>query len=153
MKNDFVGFVERQLLLDPKPIVWCGDYADEEPNTNENLYSMCETLRVAKLTHDEDVKDKYSHNFKFQLPKRFKYLVNYDKKEFVYKSKLLSNDGWQIHPLPLLTCNSNGRGGGDFHGEDKNKLIGRWVKDTIGVVSKVSEIPKDFKEVIFDLSE
>ena len=153
MKNDYVGFVEGMLLLEPRPIVWGGDYADEEPSTNQNLYSMCDT--APKITHDADIpndKSKYDFDFKTVLPKRFKYLVNHDKKEFVNKKKTpLDSDGWQIHPLPLLTCEGNGMGGGDFRGE--GEVIGSWSRDVIGVTSKKSDIPKDFKEVIFDLSE
>jgi len=180
--NNFVGFVERQLLVEPRKLVWAGDYADEEPFeslTKEeiaqcvedgyeldsikkeglNLYSL--TYGVAQLTHGQQVEDKYKHDFKTALPKRYKYLVNYDKGEFVDKSKVPvtevtewegKKNEWRIHPLPLLTCEGNGRGGGDFRGDGKN-LLGRWSRDTIGVTSKKSDIPKDFKEINFDLKE
>jgi hypothetical protein len=154
MKNDYVGFVEGILLIEPKPIVWAGDYADEEPNTDKNLYCMLDG--VPKMTHDADIpsdKSVYDFDFGTALPKRFKYLVNHDKKEFVDKTKTpLDSDGWQVHPLPLLTCEGNGRGGGDFRGDEKD-LVGRWSRDVIGVTSKKSDIPKDFKEVLFDLVE
>ena len=79
---------------------------------------------------------------------RDRYLINYDKKEFVNKTKVpKDSEGWQIHPLPLLTCEGNGRGGGDFRG-DEVKLIGRWSRDKIGVASKKTKVPKDFKEII-----
>lgn len=172
--NPFVSFVENQLINQAQPIVWAGDYADKEdpktltkddlkPHVDEksdywnlkvltkegiNLYHLCENVGV--LTHGETVKDKYSHNFPV-TPKRFKYLVNYDKGEFVDKTKVPDVDGWRIHPLPLLTCEGNGRGGGDFHGE--SDLIGRWSRDRIGVTSKKSDIPNTFKEIIFDLIE
>jgi hypothetical protein len=179
MLNPFVRFVENQLMIQAQKIVWAGDYADnEDPKTlskeeikphvnndseywNEkkllaegiNLYSLAEN--VSKLTHDETIpkgKSKYDYNFKKIAPLKAKYLINYDKKEFVDKSKTpKDNDGWRIHPLPLLTCEGNGRGGGDFRGE--SELIGRWSRDKIGVVTRKADIPKDFKEVIFDLTE
>ena len=166
-------------MIQAQKIVWAGDYADnEDPKTlskeeikphvnndseywNEkkllvegiNLYSLANN--VGKLTHDEDIpkdKSKYDYNFKKIAPLKAKYLINYDKKEFVDKSKTpKDNDGWRIHPLPLLTCEGNGRGGGDFRGE--SELIGRWSRDKIGVASRKADIPKDFKEVIFDLTE
>jgi hypothetical protein len=194
MGNSFVRFVEKHLMLQPQKLVWAGDYADNEnPKTltkadikphidNDNeywnekkiledgltLYTLSEN--VGKLTPDEDIpkdKDKWSYKFKKVAPLTAKYLVNFDKKEFVNKSKTpISNDGWQIHPLPLLTCEGNGRGGGDYHESDKPlvedengvltkkfKLVGRWSRNKIGVVSKKSDIPKDFKEIIFNLKE
>lgn len=180
MKNDFVRFVEKHLMVQPQKLVWAGDYADNEnPETltkeeikflaNEdseysnselikkegvNLYSLADT--VGTLTHDEVIpegKCKYDMNFKKVTPLSAKYLINFDKKEFVNKSKVpIDADGWQIHPLPLLTCEGNNRGGGDFRGDEK-ELVGRWSRDKIGVVSKKTDIPKDFKEVIFDLTE
>jgi hypothetical protein len=175
-KNPFVRFVERQLMVAPQKIVWSGDYADEEdPSTltkaeikaladetseywnskvlkekGVNLYSLSET--VGKLTHDESVKSKYDHEFKEVAPLNVKYLINHDKKQFVDKSKTPKDaDGWQIHPLPLLTCEGNGRGGGDFRGE--SDLIGMWARNRISVATKKSDIPKGFEELIFDIKE
>lgn len=180
MKNDFVRFVEAQLIIEPKKLVWAGDYADGEKdleltgaqikilgedydNVEEfihnlkgekvNIYDLTEL--VPKLTPNEDIpkgKDKYSYEFKTIAPLSYKYLINYDKKEFVNKSKVPDKDGWAIHPLPLLTCEGNNRGGGDYRGEEKD-LVGRWSRDTIGVSTKKSDIPKEFKEIIFDLTE
>ena len=70
---------------------------------------------------------------------------------YVDKNKVpkdASNWGWKLHPLPLLTCEGNGRGGGDFHGS--NELIGTWARDVISVAAKK---PKGFKELIFDVTE
>jgi hypothetical protein len=185
MKNDFVRFVEKQLIDNPKKIVWAGDYADNEnPETiteqeinfladeksdywnseklrkeGVNIYSLCET--VSKLTHNENVEDKYSHKFSERTiaPLKLKYLINYDKQEYVDKSKVPADkDGWKIHPLPLLTCEGNDRGGGDFRvDENANQgnveLIGSWARNKIGVAFKKTDIPKGFKEVKFDLVE
>lgn len=174
MKNSFVGFVEQQLINKPRKLVWAGDYAENEPReslTTEdiaglmrdgyeendltegaNLYSIASAV-APKLSHNEAVEDKYTHDFKTKPHGRFKYLVNHDKKEFVDKSKVpVDDDGWQIHPLPLLTCEGNGQGGGDFRGEE-GELVGRWSRDKIGIVSKKSDIPAGFQEVVFDLVE
>lgn len=177
IKNPMVRFVERQLMTTPNRIVWGGDYADKEnPSTltpmeikalaNEdseysnskvikeegvNLYDL--SYLVGKLTHDISKGDEREKEFKSAIaPLNAKYLVNHSKKEFVDKSKTpKDDDGWSIHPLPLLTCEGNGRGGGDYRGE--SKMVGIWARDIIGVVTKKSDIPKGFKEIIVDFIE
>lgn len=182
-KNPFVRFVERQLMITPQRVVWAGDYADNEnPKTitareiklladeeseywcakklrkdGVNLYSLSDT--IGRLTHTESVKSKYEHDYKEVAPLTAKYLVNLDKKQFINKTKAPKDgDGWKLHPLPLLTCEGNGRGGGDFHINTEKKqgnieLIGTWARDRISVVSTKAEIPKDFTELVFDLVE
>ena len=69
--------------------------------------------------------------------------VNLDKKEFLMPHKFgvglkLREQfgvyyGVQDALLMLLAC-SNGYGGGDFIGEDKNEMIGRWAGDRIAIV-------------------
>ncbi len=136
MKNDFVGAFESLILKNPESVVWCGDYADNVKGSKTNLYDRCKDssevipMKVVRIYES-------------------RYIINHDKKEFVDKTKVpIDNDGWQIHPLPLLTCNSNGRGGGDFRGE--SELVGKWAYDKISVDS---EVPKDYTELKFDLVE
>ena len=149
LKNSFVRFVEKQLMVTPQRIVWGGDYADNEEQ-GINLYSLSETM--GKLTSNEEVKNKYEHDFKEIAPLTAKYLINHDKKQFVNKTKTPKDaEGWQVHPLPLLTCEGNGRGGGDFRGE--SDLIGIWARNRISVTTKKSDIPKEFQELIFDIKE
>jgi len=174
MKNNFVGFVEEQLTPEGSfyktALVWAGDYADEEPvevlskrvisqlvedgcdlKTLEidgaNLYNISVTIpRLLPSNHIEE--------YKILPAKETRYLVNHDKKEFVDKTKVLMGTWDKMHPLPILTCEGDGRGGGDYDSEkngDKNKLVGRWARDVISVESKKSDFPKDFVEIIFDL--
>ena len=84
-------------------------------------------------------------------------VYNTDKKELVHGHhinnglKLLEQVGFYkstSSALWLLLANSNGRGGGDFHGS--NELIGTWARDVISVAAKK---PKGFKELIFDVTE
>ena len=172
-KNPFVRFVERQLMVAPQKVVWAGDYADhEDPTTitaseiklladeeseywnaeklrkdGVNLYSLSDT--IGRITHTESVKSKYEHDYTEVAPLTAKYLINHDKKQFVNKTKVPKDgDGWQIHPLPLLTCEGNGRGGGDFRGE--SDLIGLWARDLISVEPRK---PIGYKELKFDLIE
>lgn len=176
MKNSFVGFIETLLAsgkpFHKTPLVWGGDYAEPEPfNTipkvvvdelvadgyvlkevEENgveLYSIASHSAPKLTPHIGDVKD-----FEAKPIAKLKYLVNHDKKQFVDKTKVPKDaDGWRIHPLPLLTCEGNGRGGGDYFGEDKQGLVGSWARDIISVETKKADIPKDYTELIFDLVE
>lgn len=148
--NDLVRAVEGLIAKNGKwygdKIVWAGDYADKEEGENDNLYII--------VTEDD------SNKIKPNVPTRkFKYLLNLDKKEFVDMENIPVADTYtnpnsgkvyeyRIHPLPLLTCEGNGRGGGDYHKE--SPLIGMWARDRIIVDNRV---PARFKEIIFDLVE
>ena len=55
---------------------------------------------------------------------------------------------YAIHPLPLLTCDGNGRGGGDFHKEDP--LVGSWARNRVTVSNTK---PKGYTEIEFNLFE
>ena len=143
LKNPFVLAVESQLLHNPKRIVWAGDYADEEKRSKTNLYGRCKdstkSHRINYLT------DATAWN------RDYPYIVNHTKKEYVNKFNVPADkDGWRIHPLPLLTCEGNGRGGGDYRGE--SPLIGCWARDLISVEPVLMEL-KDYKEITFDLVE
>ena len=152
--NNFVGIIETMLIKDApwykQSLVWAGDYADGEPELKDdegreiNLYSMC--------TDDNKIRPNNKILSEALQNSDYKYLVNHDKKEFVDKSKVPggNSDSWQIHPLSLLTCEGNGHGCGDYRGKDKNNLIGSWSRNKISVEK---EIPKDFKEIVFDLIE
>lgn len=140
--NNFVGAFESLIAKTPQRVVWGGDYAEPCKNRKTNTYDRCNDKNEANpITPNQD---------KFQ--EKFKFIVNHTKKEFVDKTKVPEIEGWdgtKIHPLPLLTCEGNGQGGGDFRGDEKG-IVGSWARDLISVESK---IPKDFKEIIFDLVE
>jgi len=152
--NDFVGFVEIYLANSPQRIVWAGDYADEESGEVETIYEKA-SRHGYRLSHgQDDVIDKYSHNFGYgKAAKRLKYLINYTKNQYVIKPNVPKEDGWQINPLPLLTCEVNGRGGGDFRGRDQKNLIGSWSRDLIGLSSRKQDIPKGAECINFNLIE
>ena len=116
-------------------VVWCGDYADVEPGLGKNLHLICNERNDLMLTPTAVTLGEHP------------FLVNHTKRQFVDKSKVLKGlGGFQIHPLPLLTCEGNGRGGGDFDGT--SPLIGSWARD---VISAEKTAPADFTELVFDL--
>jgi len=136
--NNFMNTIEHELspngLHYKSRVVWAGDYADEEKDVNENLYHLCdETTHISPTEKAESI---------------YQYVVNHTKKQFIDKAKVPENDGICIHPLPLLTCEGNGRGGGDFRGE--HELIGYWARDVISMEFKK---PEGFIEIVFDLVE
>ena len=53
-----------------------------------------------------------------------------------------SGETWEyyIHPLPLLTSEGNGRGGGDYHTSDEylENMVGSWARDVIEVTDDVT---------------
>jgi hypothetical protein len=116
-------------------VVWCGDYADVEPGLGKNLHLICNERNDLMLTPTAVTLGEHP------------FLVNHTKRQFVDKSKVPKGlGGFQIHPLPLLTCEGNGRGGGDFDGT--SPLIGSWARD---VISAEKTAPADFTELVFDL--
>ena len=146
-KNDFVntvaGLIAKGGAWFGDRIVWAGDYADPEipniPNPENddkpmNLFDICrDTNKINPV-----------------IPKRtYKYFLNLDTNEFVDINKCPEEeDGWNIHPLPLLTCEGNGRGRGDFHRE--HPMIGKWAR--CRVVASFTK-PKKGVEIFPDFTE
>ena len=131
--NNFVNTVES--LLTPKGkwyknrIVWAGDYVDEEDN-GDNLWTQ-----VGEDPIEPEDMEKTDSGI---------YIVNHTKKEFVDKDLLPSDkEGWKVHPLPLLTCEGNGRGGGDYR--EDNQHTGTWARDKISIEKKV---PENYEQLI-----
>ena len=129
--NDFVNIAE--YMLSPEgdwykhSFVWAGDYADEEESGN-NLYSDANEIKLKNYPEESSGR----------------YILNHTKKEYVDKDIVPKDkEGWSVHPLPLLTCEGNGRGGGDYL--RNNRYIGDWARDEISIEK---EEPKDFKEII-----
>ena len=50
--NNFVRFVEKILIHNPIRLVWSGDYADNEPNQNDNLYNLSDNS--PKMSSNEE---------------------------------------------------------------------------------------------------
>ena len=136
--NNFVSTFEFGLSPEgphyKSRVVWAGDYADKEPDQEKNLYQMCDEYTMIS----PQVKET----------KMYCYIINHSKKQFVDKTKTPKQENFALHPLPLLTCEGNGRGGGDYRGE--SPLIGSWARDIISVEEVA---PEGFEELIFDLVE
>ena len=130
--NHLCNCVENYLIKNGGGrVVWAGDYADNEKGKDYNLYGLAEK----ELKYD--CKDNSNARF----------LVNVDKKEYVDLWDLTTIDELTLHPLPLLTAEGNGNGGGDYHGID-NHYVGTWARDYIKLFlnSERNEI-EGYKEI------
>lgn len=142
LKNKFVqlfeGLISPSGQLYKSRVVWAGDYADEEQD-GTTLYGQCGAVNELKPKGE---------------PVYYRYVVNHTKKQYVDKETVPNNDGWVIHPLPLLTCEGNGRGGGDFHTDNKDEenLIGSWARDVISVENNLDDY-LEYQEINFNLQE
>ena len=159
--NNFVAVIEN-ALIEPKRVVWAGDYADEEtevtyreigmtedtwrdegyggkPNldTHPNLWEIVSTRDDLKITESPAVAVVWQ------------FILNHDKKQFVDLSKPTQDRwGFRVHPLPLLTAEGNGRGGGDYRGDDR--LVGAWARDFVSVSNTA---PEGWEELIPGFAE
>lgn len=165
ISNNFVSAVEN--LLSPKNswhktrIVWAGDYGDKKQYLDGFSH-------VEEYMEEDDEESKVIHNVHTYADKYFKkvkpenvthdsslrYLVNHSKNEYVDLTKCQVREMWErewrVHPLPLLTASGNGRGGGDYHGNNLH-YVGTWAGDVISMERKVSS--KNLIEIIPDFYE
>jgi hypothetical protein len=131
-KNTFVNSIAELLYHSPAQISWVGDYADK----NTESYRIAYNKKAQTIIPDPST---------FNLDNKF--LVNHSKKTYIdiNKYKMLSKDpdGEIVHPLPLLTAEGNGEGGGDYYSESHFNDVGLWAMD---LVSVEDEIPKGYSE-------
>lgn len=142
LENPFVKAFETLIHKNPQHVVWAGDYAEQCKARKSNVYDRC--LESKKVKPEITLSDKET-----------RYVVNHTKQLYVDKTKVPKTNGWQIHPLPLLTCEGNGSGGGDFWVNPKKEqgntsIIGTWARDLISVEPV---LPKGYTELVFNLVE
>ena len=131
--NSLTDYVKNLILRTPMCVVWAGDYADDEKGKDTNLYCLFEATNPKDKSVPQESIDSMH------------YLVNHKKKLYVDYSKIEQDEyGYRIDPLPLLTAEGNGRGGGDYRGTNE-KLVGSWARDLISVES---EIPNGYTELV-----
>jgi hypothetical protein len=175
--NNFVAAVESLISKGGKwygdRIVWAGDYADNEAPIGNGLnhgeygeterFENTEGENLYSLVGENKLKPVVPEHVRGTYRKKRNFLKNLDTGEWVdlRKVPVTSESDWvdrktgkkyhykmRIHPLPLLTCEGNGRGGGDYH--KSHPLVGKWARNRV-VMQK--ERPRKGKEIIFDLVE
>ena len=120
-------------------MIWCGDYIDE----SYFYFPKSSALHIPSYDDiwSESVSDIAVSASDFTLDNKF--LLNYDRKLFVdlneYKTACTDENGWCIHPLPLLTAVGNGLGFGDFQiGNTGFRLVGSWAWQLISIEDVVN---------------
>lgn len=145
LENDFVNGVLESIWDSPCKVAWVGDYAYDDGDFGE---------RYTKDTYETVWgQDEMERPFD-EVPTIHKdgYILNLDKGVYIdlrryasvagFKPKW-SDQTWTIHPLPILTCIGNGRGGGDYHGTCMD-MVGAWAMDRIAFTE---EWPSAFREI------
>jgi len=131
------------------PFVWVGDYADEV-KTFRGVFDIY--TQAGRFIYKDYDGTQDGHSKRYEGLKKFvkdgnsdyKYLLNYTKKEFCIIPSY-NPDEWTIHPLPLLTCSGNGRGGGDYrlvedgYNYEEDERIGSWAYCKIGATNDINE--------------
>jgi len=154
--NKFVRAFEWLIFKNPQRVIWGGDYADHCSGLKTNTYERCHDNKKVNpsLGLSTDGTQLTDEDCRF--------IINHSKKLFVDITKVPVTDTWvnpdnpkeineyRIHPLPLLTSNGNGQGGGDYWGEDPNKLVGSWARHLVSVDDTA---PIGYKEIEFNLIE
>lgn len=135
VSNQFVGMILRNLYKKPQRLVWAGDYADGEKGKNQNLYHLC------NLHQDRKLKPTVGFS------KSLRYALNHSMKQFVKLNgcPVMAN-GYKLNPLPILCAEGNGRGGGDYEGNNEG-LVGYWARDVIETIKIKKDIPAGYKEL------
>ena len=146
-KNDFVNAVAAQLVNRPGRVAWIGDYAELGDCMGVEDCFMKKAMKIIAGTHKVS---KGQLDMKDEPPTlEGKFLINHTKKEFVdlskYHTLCTMDDGWCIHPLPLLTAVGNGRGGGDYHSNVGEEYVGKWAFDLIEIDSLPPQLPNTCK--------
>ena len=121
--NDFVNVVANNLVDNPANLYWVGDYAEEADFISEsafkNIYGYAWERKTRSRTTVEEP------NTEFDWSKDW-YYINETKKEYT----LIPKRGYYVYsPISLLTAIGNGRGGGDYRGD--NSMIGYWAGDKV----------------------
>lgn len=152
-------------------IVWCGDYSEDnvvpildglsKDGWNHsikrvNLYH-CSELGYKELSVPEDYKridndesgDKYLKSIAADI-EAFPYLVNHTTKEYINLMTEITNED-AVHPLPLATASGNGLGGGDYSGEDDDR-VGEWCGHCLSNEGHIFDL-SEYEECVFGWKE
>lgn len=138
--NNFVMNVTYKMIECPKRLVWAGDYGNAVIG-NDNYYDL--TYKAKKVDPLDEIEISI---VKRALDDNTIY-INHDKKEWFDLKKQTIPDmkdwGGIAHPLPILTADGNGCGGGDYNGA-LMEMVGTWKGDLIEVSDT---IPTNYKEI------
>lgn len=149
VRNRFMHFAEMGLFYNKRKLVWAGDYADEEEGKEEgmNLYVIANEMIEKGIIKNIDSADVPELEV-CENALAGTFVINHTKKVY-YKRPDYVEGEWVINPLSLLTCEGNGRGGGDYEGTEMES-IGTWARDLIEISDTV---PDGYTEKTFNFKE
>ncbi len=153
--NNFVAAVMARIRRNPACLVWLGDYANQLKS-----YEIPNGVAYQNVIALKAVVDSDKHNVTplklggYPSPKNpGGYLVNHNQQTFLSlknysRQNKPDENGWWLHPLPLLTAVGNGQGGGDYDPELGQADIGAWANDLIEFFPSKKDIPKGYEETM-----
>ena len=122
-------------------------------SNDETIWNQYKQIKQNILNYNlyntSDVFNKLSFNFSKSITNEKLFLINHTKKQYVniktyINQPAIDDDGYIIHPLPLLIAKTNGSGGGDYRGCNQY-FVGYWAGDNI---SCSFFEPTSYKEVL-----
>ena len=127
--NDFTDAITNMLtpVTNAARVWWYGDYTEKDEVQDINFDDI--------WGDGKRIRNKVPQ-YAIKSPK-VKYLINATKKVYIdleeYAKASTDANGELIYPLAILTCTSNGRGGGDFYPtkDSTADLVGAWAGDTV----------------------
>lgn len=129
------------------PVVWGGDYSEYKLFMGKDTINGEPKVVNAYMLESKELTTRTFN----KLPVRrgydrwHRYLINEDTLEFVKIPRCDSKE-YQIHPLPVLTCDSYTN-----DGLDNNPMIGMWRGHHLSVSNE--RPPQYYKELLFDYKE
>ena len=159
--NAFVESVIAKAMAQLKPftLAWVGDYADYEEDlvrrpddgSGRDYYTLfrrayraTENSKTRVGPDDDDIKtylvdagnvviyDLITHE-KLSVRRYRDHVIARRKAHGTRPSWVDDDDDFILHPLPLLTCIGNGKGGGDYHGTFMER-IGSWALHPLAIL-------------------
>lgn len=106
-------------------LVWMGDYGEVMRFGTGNTWQ-----EARYSSNPPDVPD-------IKKIESYRYIINLDKDEYV--DLVRCREHGDTHPLPILTANGIGKGGGDYAGSHM-ELVGTWAGDRLSVSNNAKDI-------------
>lgn len=140
--NNFVNEVYFHLLHNPAKVYWLGDYS-ASGDAKLNIRTI-KKLKTLFYDHKSFIVPFGSPELGQDFCIKFPYILNHTKKEYIDVREMRSSMDkifdYTIHPLPLLTATSNGRGAGDYpESYPDYENIGAWAGDELEVTDNSAE--------------
>lgn len=142
-RNSLMDSMSAVIYKNPTKVIWVGDYANDGDEVSDATFGDVTYDDV--WGDDANLNDVLKHA---EFDYHGKYLVNNTKGVYISFDKYLDGNDQEIHPLSILTCIGNGRGGGDYKGSNMD-YVGTWAWDEIEIVDDAPDGMKEL-DVVFN---